>query len=414
MKRLSETILPSFHDFWKATKLAYTFYVAKGGRNSSKSTTISIVMILALVAFPINGLALRKVATTLQESVYEQLKEATFLLDIESEFIFNLSPLKITYKGRGNYIIFRGADKPEKIKSIKTAKFPIAYIWVEELTEFKTEEELQTIIDSILRAELPDDMQYKFFYSYNPPKRKQHWVNKKYESQFIPDNTFIHHSDYRANKYLSKQTLEEIGILKETKFKKYEWNYLGKAIGGGIVPFDNLVFRKIEEKELKSFDNIRQGIDWGYAVDPFCFGRWHYDKTRMKIYAIAEIYGVQMSNRTAAEKIINKGYNDTLITCDSAEPKSIAELKTLGINCKGAVKGQGSVEYGEKWLNDLAEIVIDPIRTPNIAREFENIDYEVDRDGNLKAKLEDKDNHSIDMGRYSFERDMKQNNWIFA
>ena len=82
-------------------------------------------------------------------------------------------------------------------------------------------------------------------------------------------------------------------------------------------------------------------------------------------------------------------------------------MKTWGHNTKGALKGPGSVEHGEKWLDDLEEIVIDPIRTPNIAREFESIDYEVDRDGNIKAKLQDADNHTIDATRYAFERDMK-------
>lgn len=406
MISLKNVILPSFYDFWKATKLAFTFYVAKGGRNSSKSTTISIIIILAIVAMPINALAIRKVANTLQESVYEQLREATFLLGIEDEFLFNKSPLKITYIRRGNYILFRGADNPEKFKSIKTSEFPIAYIWVEELTEFKTEDELQIIIDSILRAGLPEGLQYKFFYSYNPPKRKQHWVNKKFESQFIPKSYFVHHSDYRDNKYLSEQTLQEIEILKELNYRKYEWNYLGKPIGGGVVPFENLTFRRIEDNEFNSFDNLREGIDWGYAVDPFAYGQWHYDKTRRKIYAMNEVYGVKVSNREAYERI--KRIHKVKIIADSAEPKSIAEMRQYGLNISGARKGQGSVEYGEKWLDDLVEIVIDPLRTPNIAREFENIDYEVDKDGNLKAKLEDKDNHTIDLTRYAFEDDMKR------
>ncbi|KHF30155.1 Phage terminase large subunit [Anoxybacillus sp. BCO1] len=75
---------------------------------------------------------------------------------------------------------------------------------------------------------------------------------------------------------------------------------------------------------------------------------------------------------------------------------------------KGAKKGPGSVEYGEKWLDDLEAIVIDPKRTPNIAREFESIDYQVDADGNPKPKLEDKNNHTIDATRYAFEDDMKR------
>lgn len=70
-------------------------------------------------------------------------------------------------------------------------------------------------------------------------------------------------------------------------------------------------------------------------------------------------------------------------------------------------KGPDSVEYGEKWLDDLDFICIDPKRTPNIAKEFENIDYQTDKDGNPKARLEDKDNHTLDASRYAFVNDMK-------
>jgi PBSX family phage terminase large subunit len=412
MINLSEIILPEFHGFWRTIKsgvvdgIEKTFFVAKGGRNSSKSTTISIACILLLVEFPINILAMRKVGNTIEKSAYEQLKKATIFLGIQDEFIFKKSPLEIIYKKRGNKIIFHGADDTVKMKSIVTAEFPITILWIEELAEFKTEEEIQTIIDSILREKLPEGLKYKILYSYNPPKRKQNWVNKKFETQFLPKNVYVHHSDYTCNKYLSEQTLQEIEILKETNIKKYNWLYLGQPTGGGVVPFENLVFRKITEEEIKTFDNIRQGLDYGYASDPAAFTKWHYDKTRRKIYAVDEIYGTKLSNRYMVEQIKRLNCQNTKTIADSSEPKSIAEMSDLGINIAGASKGEGSVEYGEKWLDDLDEIVIDYQRTPNIAREFENIDYQMDKDGNQKPRLEDKDNHCIDSTRYSFERDM--------
>ena len=407
-KNLSEIILPSFHDFHAECRNGFTHFVAKGGRNSSKSTTISIECILRIITDRVNGLVIRKVANTLQESVYEQLKEATMLLGIEHQFIFQKSPLRIINKEWGNYIIFRGADNPIKIKSIKTSNYPIAFCWFEELDEFKKEDELQVILDSILRARLPDDLLYKFFYSYNPPKRKQHWLNKKYETElFIPKNTFVHHSDYRDNRFLPDQTLDEISLTKDRHPRKYDWVYLGKPIGGGVVPFENLTFRTITDDEFKAFDNPRQGLDWGYAVDPFAMVKWHYDKTRRKIYCMNEIFGLKIQNREAAARMIDQGFDDMKTTCDSAEPKSIAEIKGLGIKkAVGAKKGPGSVETGEKWLNELEEIVIDQDRTPETAREFENIDYEVDRDGNTISRLQDFDNNSIDGTRYAFEDDI--------
>lgn len=228
-------------------------------------------------------------------------------------------------------------------------------------------------------------------------------MNKKYESQFLPANTYVHHSSYLGNPHISKAFKDEAEEVKQ-KGKldsdgislKYKWEYLGKAIGSGVVPFDNLVFRRITDEEIKTFDNVRQGIDWGYGVDPFTFVRWHYDRTRRRIYALDEGYGVKLSNREAAEKIKAKGYHTTTTLADSAEPKSINEIRQdHGLQIRGARKGPGSVEYGEKWLDDLEEIVIDPERTPNIAKEFEDIDYQVDQDGNPKAKLEDTNNHTI-------------------
>ena len=163
--------------------------------------------------------------------------------------------------------------------------------------------------------------------------------------------------------------------------------------------------------EIKQFDNIRQGVDWGYGVDPLAFMRLHYDKTRRKIYIFDEYYGQKISNRQFAEWVLSKKYNDVMIYADSAEPKSVAEVSTYGIRCIGAKKGSGSVEYGEKWLDDLEGIIIDPDRCPNTAREFESIDYQVDREGNARARLQENDQHSIDATRYACSTDMSSNTW---
>lgn len=408
--RISEIINDNFHEFWKVSKEhRYLKYVLKGGRGSAKSTHIGFRVIMDVMKYPVSALVVRKVGNTLSESVYEQLKECAEILSVYQYFEFKVSPLQIIYKPRGNKIIFRGADDPMKIKSLKVAKYPVSILWVEELAEFKTEDEIQTIEQSVLRAELPEGLHYSFFYSYNPPKRKQSWVNKKYNTHNLPKNTYVHHSTYLENPYTSKKTIEEANELKARDEYKYRWLFLGEPIGSGVVPFSNLVFRRITEEEINTFDNIRQGCDWGYATDPLAFVRLHYDKTRSRIFFMDEVYGVKMFNKDFAKVLKKKGYDRIRTTADSAEPKSISEMKAeYDCNFKGAKKGQGSVEYGETWLDALDEIVIDPERTPNIAREFENIDYQTDKDGNPKARLEDKDNHTIDATRYACEDDMKK------
>jgi len=99
-------------------------------------------------------------------------------------------------------------------------------------------------------------------------------------------------------------------------------------------------------------------------------------------------------------------YHDVITVADSAEPKSIDELRSYGIRVFAAKKGPGSVEFGVKWLQDLEAIIIDPLRCPLAAKEFINYSLETDRSGMVKDKFPDKDNHSIDAVRYALEDDM--------
>ncbi len=404
-------LLPKhFYDVWRKTfDPSILNVVCKGGRGSGKSSDVAHIMLQLIMRYPLNAVVIRKVDNTLVTSVYEQIKWAMEQQQVTHLFKVMKSPLEIQYIPRGNKIIFRGAQNPERLKSLKDSRFPYAIAWIEELAEFKTEDEVTTITNSLLRGELDDGLFYKFFFTYNPPKRKTSWVNKKYETVFQPPNTFVHHSTYLDNPYIAQAFKDEAEAQRVKNEKRYRWEYLGEAIGSGVVPFDNLEFREIPDEEYNTFDNFRQGVDYGYATDPLAFVRWHYDKKRNTIYAMEEIYGVKMSNKKFSENMY-KIKAEEHHTISEVSPKDIDELKfEHGIyKIKQAKKGPGSVEYGEKWLDDLDAIVIDPKRTPNIAREFENIDYETDRDGNPKARLVDVDNHTIDATRYAFENDMKK------
>lgn len=283
----------------------------KGGRGSGKSSNIAFIISRLIIQYPVNAVCIRKTDNTLEQSVYEQIKWAISEQGLERYFKFNKSPLRITYIPRGNYIVFRGAQNPERIKSLKDSRFPFAIGWIEELAEFKTEDEVKTITNSLLRGELGDGLFYKFFYTYNPPKRKQSWVNKKYESQFQPSNTFVHASTYKDNPFIAKEFIAEAEATRERSERRYRWEYLGEAIGSGVVPFDNLRFERITDEQVADFDNIRNGIDYGYATDPLAFVRWHYDKKKNGIYAIdakgdAYISGKLFVNNTEVKPSFDK------------------------------------------------------------------------------------------------------------
>ena len=276
-KKLSELIPQAFHSTWRASLNSNILNVVeKGGRGSGKSSDIAHIITQLLMRYAVNAVGIRYVDNTLEQSIYGQMKWAIEEQGVTHLFKFNKSPLRITYKPRGNYMIFRGAQNPERIKSLKDSKFPFAIGWIEELAEFKNEDEVTTITNSLLRGELADGLFYKFFYSYNPPKRKQSWVNKKYESSFQPANTYVHHSTYFDNPFISKEFVAEAEATKERSQLRYDWEYLGKAIGSGVVPFDNLQVEpgSITDEMAANFDNIRNAVDFGYATDPrlFAFG----------------------------------------------------------------------------------------------------------------------------------------------
>lgn len=262
--RISDLLPSHFHDLWRKAKDPNTLnIVGKGGRGSGKSSDVSIIMVRLIVAYPMNAVVIRKTDNTLATSVFEQIKWAIEQNNLSHVFKVKVSPMEITYIPRGNKIIFRGAQNPERLKSLKDSKFPFTIAWIEELAEFKTEDEVTTITNSLLRGELDNGLFYKFFFTYNPPKRKQSWVNKKYESSFQPNNTFVHHSTYLDNPFISKQFIQEAESAKERNELRYRWEYMGEAIGSGVVPFNNLQIEKIPDELYNTFDNIRNAVDFG-------------------------------------------------------------------------------------------------------------------------------------------------------
>lgn len=375
-----------------------------GGRGSTKSSFVSIEIILGMMKDKnANGVALRKVGVNLKDSVYEQLQWAIKVLGVDNYWQSKLSPLELVYIPTGQRIVFRGADKPKKIKSTKFRDGYCKYIWYEEVDEFGGMEEIRTINQSLMRG----GESFCVFYSYNPPKSQRNWINK----EVLEDNPdrVVHHSTYLTvpKEWLGEQFIREAEHLKKTKPDIYDHEYMGLVTGTGGEVFRNITIRTISDDEIGQFDHISRGIDWGYASDPFHYTVNHYDKTRSRLYIFYEIQLVGLSNEKAAKIVKAENKNNSLVICDSAEPKSIAEFNNHGIKVVGAKKGPDSVEYGIKWLQDLEEIIIDKTRCPNTAREFLNYELEPDGNDGFKAHYPDKDNHSIDAVRYSRENDMR-------
>ncbi len=405
--KLTDLIAPQFYDIhWDIIDGKHTHYKLYGGRGSTKSSFISLEIIMGMMQDPdANAACFRRVGNTLQESVYEQLLWAIDALGVSHLWHPSLSPLRITYLPTGQRIVFRGCDDPNKSKSIKLRRGYFKYIWYEERAEFEGDEDERKINQSLMRG----GDHYVVFYSWNPPKSLNSWVNQ--DVLQVRDDTLCSHSTYLTvpKEWLGEQFFIEANELKKRKPMAYRHEYLGEAIGTGGKVFDNVILREITAEEIAIFDRIKQGLDFGFAADPLAFLRTHYNKKKHRLYIFREIYQVNLKNREAVAKIKKINPENKIITADSEEPRSIATFNEMGLRLIGAKKGPGSVDFGMDYLsNEIDEIIIDPVMCPNAAREFTSYELERDKNGNFKGGYPDKDNHTIDACRYALEDDMIQ------
>lgn len=378
----------------------HTHYTGKGGRGSTKSTFVSMNGILLIMQYEnIHGVVLRKVGNTLRDSVLAQYEWAINTLGVDEWWTIKKSPPELTFKPTGQKILFRGADDPGKIKSVKVPFGYIGFTHFEELDQFGGREETRNILQSTMRG----GETFWNFETFNPPITNINWANKDVLEE--RKDRLVFSSSYLdvPREWLGEQFITEAEHLKETNEKAYQHEYLGIPVGTGGNVFENLELRDITDEEVRRFDRIYMGQDFGWFPDPAAFIRLHYDSNREVIYFIDEIYVNKTPNEELVNMIKEKGYNDNIITCDSAEPKSVADFRACGLNAKGAVKGPDSVAYGMKWLQKR-KIVIDKNRTPNAYREFTEYEYERDKEGNVISGYPDANNHLIDATRYALER----------
>lgn len=392
-----DKIAPSFYKcLADIEKHKYTHYWLKGGRSSTKSAFISLVIILNMMRQAnTHAIVFRKVADTLRDSVYEQLQWAINELEVNQYFTCRVSPMSITCVN-GNKILFRGLDDPLKLKSIKANKGYFAYIWFEELAEFHSMEEVRTVLQSLMRG----GNKFWCFYSYNPPKSINSWVNTEVSTPRADRG--VYHSTYLQvpKEWLNEAFIVEAEHLKAVNNERYRHEYLGEVTGTGGEIFNNVKALDITDDMIKSFDNIKAGLDFGYSIDPLAYVEYHKDKTRKVLYVYHEYYGLKVSNEKIAEHIKGRKLSNAVIA-DSADPKSIAEIRAKGVRIIGCTKNKNSRDRTMKHLSEIIEtIYIDPKRCPNTYREFTSYELARDRHGNFKSAYPDGDDHTIDALRY--------------
>lgn len=412
----------------------HTHYDFPGGRGSTKSSFIGgRIVPLLLIANPnCHAVCYRKFGNTLKTSVYAQVQWGIDDLGLTEYFIYHVNPLEIIYKPTGQKILFLGMDDPGKVKSIKLPFGYIGITWWEELDQFDGEAQIRKAQQSTMRG----GPVYWNFMSYNPPISINNWANEFTEDceRHRQEDTLVVRTTYLdvPVEWLGQQFIEEAEYLQQINPRAYENEYMGIPVGTGGNVFENVEHMDMPDSFIATFDNIYNGLDWGFSNDPNAYNKIYYDKTRQDLYIYGEhtrkgesnleLYDVlYKESHLKRRKFIIKpdGTEDVifedapfmeqneLITADSAEPKSIADFKAYGCFMRPAEKGPDSVRYGIKWLQSLRHIYIDKYRCPDTYDEFIRYEYDRDKSGHIISGFPDRDNHHIDATRYAMERHYK-------
>jgi phage terminase large subunit len=381
----------------------HVHYWLKGGRGSLKSSFVFIYIIYMMTIFTMMGhtvhcVAMRKVKETISGSIFTNFLWAINLLGLQDYWTYTMSPMII--KLGESTIIFRGCHNKtefERIKSIKFEKGFCRYAVFEELTEFTNYDEILIILQSLFRG--GDFAQA--FYMYNPPASKFNWVNMECKAK-IP-NRFVHSSTYVTAplSWLGNIFVEEAKLLQEINPRKYNHMYMGEEIGEGLEIYPNVVIAEIPSQKIETFDKINRGLDFGFSVDASSYVENFFDARHDDLYIFDEIYGIKMNNKLLADSILAKA-GSSIIKADSAEPRTINELRILHLNVIGAKKGKDSVDHGIQWLQNLNHIYIDRKRCPYTAIDMETYEYKKDSN-NVIIRQYPKEPHASAATRYSLD-----------
>ena len=368
-----------------------------GGAGSGKSVFLATRCVLDALQGR-NILIVRQVARTLRGSCWNEVGKAVSRLGLQGLFHISKTDAIITARNNGAQILFAGLDDVEKIKSLTPAQGALTDIWMEEATECAWRDFKQ--LDKRLRGSSRHVK--RFTLSFNPV-HKGHWIYREFFSGWQEDKRYfespglsILKTTYRDNRFLTADDRAALENERDPYFYQVytlgDWGALGDTI------FTNW---RVENISPDAPGETRMGLDFGFAQDPCGFVRLRYDRKRRKIYVLEELYQKGLTNLSLAERL--RPYPGP-IACDSAEPKSISELRLLGVRAYPVRKGPDSVLHGVQWLRQQ-EIIVSPA-CPRLREELTLYQWRQDAQGNALPQPQDKNNHLIDAMRYALEEDM--------
>ena len=382
------------------------YRVVKGSRRSKKSKTMALWTIYNIMKYKdSNMLVVRKTYRTLKDSCYTELKWAIRQLQVEHLWQPKESPLEMTYIPTGQKIYFRGLDDPLKITSIATEVGVLSWMWIEEAYEITKEEDFDTLAESML-GDCPAHLFKQITLTFNPWSDRT-WIKGRFFDTEDPDILAIT-TNYKCNEWLSPADRKEFERMKKNNPRRY--NVAGLGLWGVIegLIYENWKEQAFTLQQLPEDAQSAFGLDFGYTNDPSTLFCGFVSISERRLYVWDEMYQKGMSNRAIASEINRMGYSKETIVADSAEPKSIDELKGLGIrNIRAAKKGPDSINNGIQWIQDL-EIIVHP-RCNNFLTEISCYQWKTDKFNNKLNEPEGGDDHLMDAMRYALERYIRNN-----
>lgn len=389
----NDVYLSSLDDYSKRYEVYY------GGAGSGKSVFVAQKLVKKALTDRRKILVLRKVDKTTKNSIFQLLLDTLTDWKIIDKCKINRTDFTITLPN-GSVFLCCGLQDPERIKSITG----LTDAWLEEATEFNQEDFNQ--ID--LRIRHPEAKGQQIILSFNPVS-KVNWCYKLFfkEAADAAMTDFraqckILHTNYLDNKFLPQSYIDSLLLLKATNLDYYKIYALGEFGSLSKLVFNNW---KVEEFDCTQVHgDLCVGLDFGFIADPTALVASIVDDENKKIYVFNAKSRKGLLNNEIAEMIKAEGFAKSSIIADSAEQKSIEEIKREGISrIKPATKGQGSILQGIQKLQQY-QIIVHPSGAAALIEELKNYCWEKDKKTNEYInKPIDKYNHCIDALRYSLQ-----------
>lgn len=349
----SKNINPTFYDVWTGKK---PYNVLKGGRNSFKSSVISLLLVFKMIEAIRAGkrveiVVIRKVANTIADSVYNKIIWAINKFGLGKKFDYRKSPYKIIHQKTKSAFHFYGQDDFQKLKSNDVGS--IIAVWYEEASEFKNAEEFDQTNITFMRQKHPEYEQVQFYWTYNPPRNPYNWINAWTDEVRKDENYFVHSSSYLDDSlgFVTKQILDEIERIKQNDYDYYRYLYLGEPVGLGTNVYNIELMKKV--KKIPDDERVLYmyfATDTGHqqsATASLCFALAHkLGEDLPRVYLIdTYYYSPKGKVRKKAPSQLSKDMYDFETVMQNGYKRTDVRNRTID-SAEGAIRNQYFEDYG--------------------------------------------------------------------